>query len=85
MNLSNQRSRLASEERHLAVFRHYARERAGWHDILAFGHVHRTVDEEQGGPRLVVLGGWHNQTSYLKIDTTGARLVIEPDPIAIRC
>ncbi len=85
MNLSNQRSRLASEERHLKVYRRYARERAGWHDLMVFGHVHRTVDESQASPRVVVLGGWHDRASFLKIDESGAKLITEADPAVIPC
>jgi hypothetical protein len=34
---------------------------------------------------MVVLGGWHYQSSYLKVDHGGASLVVEPDPVAFAC
>jgi hypothetical protein len=29
---------------------------------------------------MIVLGGWHRQSCYLKIDASGATLVVEEDP-----
>ena len=52
---------------------------------MVIGHVHRAVDEAGTSPRLIVLGGWHEQSSYLKIDDTGASLVVARDAAAIPC
>jgi UDP-2,3-diacylglucosamine hydrolase len=77
---TNDRGRVASEERHLAVFRRYAREQARHADLVVVGHVHRAVCERTDEYRLVVLGGWHDRTNYLRIDDTGATPRSEPDP-----
>ena len=76
---ANENGRLASEERHLRVFRRYASGLPTGEDMVIFGHVHRQVDELAGGCRLIVLGGWHDSTNYLKIDQTGALLRSEAD------
>ena len=75
---TNERGRLASEERHLAVFRRYARQRANA-GLVVIGHVHRSVQELHEDYRLVVLGGWHDRTNYLRIDESGAVLRSVPD------
>ncbi len=82
---SNEKNREWDDRRHLAVFRKYAEQQGPAFDIVALGHIHRPVDEAGSQPRLIVLGGWHYQASYLKIDPSGASLVIEPDPVAVAC
>jgi UDP-2,3-diacylglucosamine hydrolase len=62
----------ADERRHLAVFRTYTASLQGLVDLVVFGHVHRPVDDQTSNPRMIVLGGWQNQASYLKIDDSGA-------------
>ncbi|MDR3637325.1 MAG: metallophosphoesterase family protein [Isosphaeraceae bacterium] len=77
---TNQHGRLASEERHLEVFRRYAAEQSAESDLVVIGHVHRPVEELRGGYHLIVLGGWHDRANYLRIDEAGATLRSEPDP-----
>jgi UDP-2,3-diacylglucosamine hydrolase len=49
-------------------------------DLIVLGHVHLTLDQVTAeGVRLIVLGDWKRQSSFLRIDASGARLVIEPD------
>jgi UDP-2,3-diacylglucosamine hydrolase len=60
------------ERRHLVVFRRYASGLSGKADIVVIGHVHRAVDDAALAPRMVVLGGWQERSSYLKLDETGA-------------
>jgi UDP-2,3-diacylglucosamine hydrolase len=79
LDRSNAHSRALSEARHLAVYQPYARRLDDSIDIAVFGHVHTPRDETTDGTRLVILGGWQERSSYLKIDETGARLVIEDD------
>ncbi len=76
----NLRGLLADEERHLKVYRDYARSLAGDRDLVLVGHVHRPVDEPFPVPRLVVLGGWQRGTSYLRIDAAGATFHVVPQP-----
>lgn len=79
LDRSNVHSRALSEARHLAVYRPYARRLDDSIDIAVFGHVHTPLDQTIDGRRLVILGGWQERSSYLKVDETGARLVIEDD------
>ncbi len=48
-------------------------------DLVVIGHVHRPVDDAETDPRLVVLGGWQRQSSYLIIDERGARFRVIRD------
>ncbi len=75
----NNRGLLADEERHLKVYREYARALAGQTDLVVIGHVHRPVDDHASNPRLVVLGGWQKRLSYLVIDQGVAHYHIEND------
>jgi UDP-2,3-diacylglucosamine hydrolase len=68
----NERGLLDDEERHLKVYREYATTCRDVADLVVIGHVHRPVDESGSAPRMVVLGGWHRQSSYLTIDERGA-------------
>ena len=47
--------------------------------MVVLGHVHVTLDDREGSPRLIVLGGWHSQASYLRVDESGASLIVETD------
>jgi UDP-2,3-diacylglucosamine hydrolase len=82
---SNERRREADDLRHLAAFRRFATRCAGTTDLVVIGHIHRTVDDVSAKPRLVVLGGWHTQSSYLRVDASGASLIVEPDNASIPC
>ena len=75
---SNEAHREADDLRHLAVYRRYADRLAGSADLVVLGHIHRATDDP-GPPRMVVLGGWHHRSSYLRIDGAGAAFVIEED------
>jgi UDP-2,3-diacylglucosamine hydrolase len=81
----NDRRRDDDDRRHLSAYRDFAAARAGSVDIVFIGHIHRSVDEAGHGPRLVIPGGWHRQSSYLKVDASGASLVLAPDPAPISC
>lgn len=77
---SNSRKLNDSDQRHLAAYRRYADSIRGQADLIVIGHVHTPSDAPVAGSRMVVLGGWHHRSSYLKIDETGATLVVEDDP-----
>ena len=68
----NLRALAADEQRHLAVFRDVRGKQRGEADLVVIGHVHRAVDDSASVPRMVVLGGWQQRSSYLRIDPTGA-------------
>ena len=76
LDAKNQRGVIDDEHRHLAVYREYAARFHDEADLVIFGHVHRAVDEP-GPPRLIVLGGWQDRISFLKIDAQGAGFHIE--------
>jgi len=78
----NERGLAADEERHLRVFRAYAAQCRGAADLVVIGHVHRPVDEAETSPRLIVLGGWQDRSSYLRIDENGADFQVECDRAA---
>jgi UDP-2,3-diacylglucosamine hydrolase len=75
----NERGLKADEERHLRVYRAYASALRGSVDIVVIGHVHRALDESESAPRLIVLGGWQQRSSFLKIDESGASFHVELD------
>lgn len=82
---ANEMGRTGRDGRLLAGFRGFAASQAPTFDIVVFGHVHCTLDEAAARPRVVVLGGWHEQTSYLKVDHTGASLIVQPDFVSTAC
>jgi UDP-2,3-diacylglucosamine hydrolase len=79
----NERGRARDECRYYALFRRYAARCRGAADLLIVGHVHTPLDDPGSDPRLVVLGGWHAQSSYLRIDDSGASLIVETDDALI--
>jgi UDP-2,3-diacylglucosamine hydrolase len=81
LNRSNSRRFAADAHRHEAVFRQFVAGMAGRPiDLVVLGHLHKVIDAEKSTPRFVVLGGWFQQSSYLRIDPSGASLIVEPDP-----
>jgi UDP-2,3-diacylglucosamine hydrolase len=79
----NVRGRPAEERRYSAIFRKYAARCRDLADLVIIGHVHTPLDDARSNPRLIVLGGWHTQSSYLKIDESGASLIVETDDALI--
>jgi UDP-2,3-diacylglucosamine hydrolase len=80
LDRSNEAHRAAADARHIAVYRRRADTLAGQLDLAVFGHIHCPIDDPGGNPRLIVLGGWHQRASYLRIDDAGATFIVEPDP-----
>jgi UDP-2,3-diacylglucosamine hydrolase len=84
---------LENEARHLRSYRAYAAACQKVADLVVIGHVHRRVDESDAVPRLIVLGGWQHQSSYLTIDEQSAifhvlsddERVEDPDSSALPC
>lgn len=75
----NLKQLLADEERHLIVYRKYVHNLENQADLVVIGHVHRPVDEAVGDTRMIVLGGWQNGSSHLRIDGSGATFSVHPD------
>jgi UDP-2,3-diacylglucosamine hydrolase len=82
LDRSNDLRRRAVDEQHLVRYRRHAGTMHGRFDLVVFGHMHTPTDDSTSRPRLIVLGGWLAQASYLRIDSSGARLIVEPDPLA---
>ncbi len=78
---NNERNRAEADRRHLALYREYASARAGTADIVVLGHVHTPVDDATARPRMIVLGGWHRRSSFLRIDDSGATFIVRPDSV----
>jgi UDP-2,3-diacylglucosamine pyrophosphatase LpxH len=79
----NDRSRPSDERRYFAIFREYAARCRDVAGLVIIGHVHTPLDDARSDPRLIVLGGWQMQSSYLRIDESGATLLVEPDDALI--
>lgn len=81
---SNDRGRAADEARLMKVYHNFLPTIDRSIDIALFGHVHAPTDDATTTPRMIVLGGWHHRTSFLRVDEQGAALVvIDPanDPV----
>ncbi len=76
---NNERNRDEADRRHLALYREYASSLARTTDIAVMGHVHIPVDDATARPRMIILGGWHHQSSFLRVDASGATLIVRPD------
>ena len=85
LRLRNERRRLgapsAGTTRASASTPQAAAARPTWSLI---GHVHTPLDAAESNPRLIVPGGWHEQSSYVKVDDSGAALFVETDDALIR-
>jgi UDP-2,3-diacylglucosamine hydrolase len=76
---SNEQRLAESDRRHLKAYHRYADQIGDRADLVVFGHIHRPRDESSRQPRLIVLGGWRTGQSFLKIDDSGATLVVGTD------
>lgn len=81
---SNQKHRHECDRRHIELFRKRAREMADTHDLVLIGHIHQALDEPEPAPRMVVLGGWHHRSSFLRIDDQGAQFIVARDDDALQ-
>ena len=76
---TNERRRQRTERRYYISFREYTASCRGVADLVLIGHVHTPLDAAESTPRLIVPGGWQTQSSYVKIDDSGAALCVETD------
>jgi UDP-2,3-diacylglucosamine hydrolase len=83
LDWKNSHDREITNQRHIAVYRRYTARHAGDADLVVLGHIHGPLDDAVMRPRMCVLGGWHEQASYLRIDDAGAALIVEADPVAV--
>jgi UDP-2,3-diacylglucosamine hydrolase len=74
----NEQTRAETDRRYLADYRRFADRLAGAADLVVLGHIHRPHDDRTRLPRLIVLGGWHAGSSYLRVCEHGAEFVVVP-------
>lgn len=80
LNKSNKVKRIRDEAKLLPYYHRYADRIGPRTSVVVFGHIHTAVHDINRSPNLIVLGSWHNQTSYVKLDDEGLRLITENDP-----
>lgn len=81
LDSTNRAQRDATNFNHKAIYRTAADRFREEVDVCVFGHIHTTHDDPLPRPRVIVLGGWHDRSSYLRVSDTGeAVLVIVEDP-----
>lgn len=76
----NRKKREGDGTRQLTVYRRYVQSCAGKADLVLLGHVHRSFEDADSTPRLIIPGGWFGQSSFVKVDSSGASLVVEKSP-----
>lgn len=73
INTHNEDERCA---KFLAAFRNYIRNHPENEEhVFVFGHVHEFVDEPVDRSRMIVLGDWEFDISYVRLDDRGAELI----------
>jgi UDP-2,3-diacylglucosamine hydrolase len=81
LDSTNSVQRDAIDQKHLAIYRAAADHLRPDVDVCVFGHIHLTLDDRSCTPRVIVLGGWHHQSSYLLVEPSGeAKLVVLKGP-----
>ena len=78
LNTANEIERDKINLKHLARFRHHADTLLARADLVIFGHVHQ-VHDDSASPRMIVLGGWHQRSSFLRVDENGIELIVQDD------
>lgn len=81
----NDKERNLDDMRQLVAYRQYVKSCAGTADVVIIGHIHRSFDDAESSPRLIVPGGWFGQSSYVRVDSAGATLCVEKDPTSVTC
>lgn len=83
LDRTNESGRERDEARTVKVYRRYLEREKPEADVAVFGHVHSPLDDPSTSPRMVILGGWHERSSYLRVDDQGARLIVRSDDGAV--
>ena len=79
LNTSNHLKRIHQEGRLLPYYHRYADKLDPATDLVVFGHIHTPCNNVERSPRLIILGSWHEESCYLKVDGQGAKLITERD------
>ena len=76
LDSTNRVHRNATNVKHTAVYRAAADRLRLEVDVCVFGHIHLTHDDQASDPRVIVLGGWHDRASYLRVPETGEAVLV---------
>ena len=76
LDSTNRVHRDATNVKHTAVYRAAADRLRLEVDVCVFGHIHLTHDDQASDPRVIVLGGWHDRASYLRVPETGEAVLV---------
>ncbi len=74
----NEAGRARDEARLVTIYQHRIARIDPTVDLAIFGHVHTPFDDPNSRPRLIVIGGWHDRTCYVRLDEAGTTHVVEP-------
>ena len=76
LDSANSVGRESTDLKHIGVYRHHADTLRGRIDVCVYGHIHRVHHDTQGSPEVVVIGGWHHRSSFLRVDDDGSRRLV---------
>ena len=76
LDSTNRVHRDATNVKHKAIYRAAADRLRLEVDVCVFGHIHLTHDDQGSEPRVIVLGGWHDRASYLRVSETGESVLV---------
>ncbi|SIO60824.1 UDP-2,3-diacylglucosamine hydrolase [Singulisphaera sp. GP187] len=85
LNRRNQRKREGDDTRQFTAYRRYVESCVGRADVVIMGHIHRSFEDATSTPRLIIPGGWFGQSSFVKVDASGASLIVEKTPASTTC
>ncbi len=74
---TNEATQEAKNEEYLALYRRSAAQFEGKYDLIVLGHIHRASDFDDMTPRVIVLGGWKQTSSYLVLDGRNITFSVE--------
>jgi len=75
----NEKEKERENARQLQTFETYARAAPKSINLLILAHIHRSYDNSGLSPRLIIPGGWFGQSAFVRIDASGANLIVEKD------
>lgn len=76
LDSTNRVHRDATNVKHKAIYRAAADRLRLEVDVCVFGHIHLAHDDQASDPRVIVLGGWHDRASHLRVSETGEAVLV---------
>ncbi len=74
---TNSKNQEEFDRKGIAAYQRYVASLVGPFDLVILGHVHSAIDTGPGRPRLVILGGWYHQSSYLVLERGSISHIVE--------